>query len=257
MLSTSSHAPHWTSHLTIANAKKFWPAIAAGSMALIAVYGLGSAMFHITTTFLSLDFKHVFYIGFITGTLGSACVAGGVYYIRKLVTISTQVVHRRAISKLARSRDIATALGPNVRSGELRAYTLHSGRFAWTGSKIAFVEPRAQMLFQVVGDMGEGMASVEAVKHKGGVVLTLLAVDTLATRDRPSELIVALGSEDKLHVRGTLRGFLQTERAQYIPQDKPVVTDVSELLAEQETLPEESDDDASSAASAAGSAPRT
>jgi hypothetical protein len=92
------------------------------------------------------------------------------------------------------------------------------------------------MLFQVVGDRGEGMATVEAVKHRGGLVINLLAVDTLATPGRPSQLVLVTGSADKLGVRGTLRGFLQTERAQYIPQVATATDD--DLLREQESLPE-------------------
>ena len=92
------------------------------------------------------------------------------------------------------------------------------------------------MLFQVVGDRGEGMVTVEAVKHRGGLVVNLLCVDTLASPGRPSQLVLVTGSADKLGVRGTLRGFLQTERAQYIPQ-VAVQTD-DDRLAEQERLPE-------------------
>lgn len=43
---------------------------------------------------------------------------------------------------------------------------------------------------------------------------------TLAPRDMPQagEPIIVAGSEDRLHVRGSLRGFLQAERVRYIEQ---------------------------------------
>ena len=223
--------------LTLANLKAYWPILAGGGVACVVVYGLGSAMYHVTSTFLSLDFKHVFYIGFVTGGLGALMLTGGGIYARRLTTISTQTVHKKALSRLARSPEVRAILGPNIKSGHLRAYTHAPGHMALVGTRIAFVEPHASMLFQVVGDRAEGMATVEAVKHKGGVVLNLLAVDTLATPGRPSQLILAVGSEDKLHVRGTLRGFLQTERAAYIPQDREAPSD-AERLEEQQALPD-------------------
>jgi hypothetical protein len=62
-----------------------------------------------------------------------------------------------------------------------------------------------------------------------------LVVYQLATAARPAQTIVLRGSEDKLHVRGTLRGFLQTERAAHIPTDKAEPTD-EELVEEQRKL---------------------
>jgi hypothetical protein len=63
-------------------------------------------------------------------------------------------------------------------------------------------------------------ATVEAIKHRGVLKLTLLALDILPTPGtRAPDTILVSGSEDRLHVRGQLRGFLQTERAQYISQD--------------------------------------
>ena len=45
-------------------------------------------------------------------------------------------------------------------------------------------------------------------------------------------MLLIVGKEERLHVRGQLRGFLQSERAQYIAQDE-VESDAA-LLVEQE-----------------------
>jgi hypothetical protein len=56
-------------------------------------------------------------------------------------------------------------------------------------------------------------------------------------------VLLLKGSEDKLHVRGTLRGFLQTERAQYIPQDREEADDDAKV-EEQAALPEDEEEPA-------------
>ncbi len=64
---------------------------------------------------------------------------------------------------------------------------------------------------------------MEAIKHKGAVKVTLLSLDILPRQGTPAgEPILIAGREDRLHVRGQLRGFLQTERAAYVPQDEPL-----------------------------------
>ena len=62
---------------------------------------------------------------------------------------------------------------------------------------------------------------MEAVKHKGVLKITLLALDISAMRagQPPPEPLVIEGREERLHVRGQLRGFLQSERSKYIVQD--------------------------------------
>ncbi len=71
---------------------------------------------------------------------------------------------------------------------------------------------------------------MEAVKHKGVIKLTLLALDIAGARAGQAALdpIVVEGTEERLHVRGQLRGFLQAERGKYIAQDV-VVSDEARL----------------------------
>jgi hypothetical protein len=76
--------------------------------------------------------------------------------------------------------------------------------------------------------------------------------DVLGSQGSPAQLLLLKGSEDKLHVRGTLRGFLQTERAAFIQQDRD--EDDDKKVEEQEKLPSEEEDDKMAQAQAAASA---
>jgi hypothetical protein len=84
----------------------------------------------------------------------------------------------------------------------------------------------------VAGDHAAGTATVEAVNVRGRTAVTLLALDL------PSqELLLLIGSEEKLHSARSLRGFLQTERARFVSQDHE--TTEAEELQEQASLPPE------------------
>jgi hypothetical protein len=183
---------------------------------------------------LELDMKQVFYFGFLTGVATSAALAGGGMRAWRSMTIQPDAVYRTALHKLARNGVVRGEIGTAIRSGSLKAYVVHPGHVSMDRG-LRWVDPRVQMLFQVVGDKGEGMATVEAVKLRGGALsFSLLTLDTLATPTRKSSLILVAGKEEKLHVRGTLRGFLQTERAQYVAQDKTESDE--DRIAEQEEL---------------------
>jgi hypothetical protein len=84
---------------------------------------------------------------------------------------------------------------------------------------------------------------VEAIKHNGVLKITLLALDiTPLTRGQPpSPPIMLRGTEEKLHVQGQLRGFIQGERAAYIPQDLEASDAV--LMAEQKLAEQTAEED--------------
>lgn len=111
-------------------------------------------------------------------------------------------------------------LGRNVRSGKLRAYKIDGGYFGPKDGTFGWQPPRVQMLFQVQGEHDDGIATVEAIKRRGATSLTLLAFDSFTADGRVLEVLH--GQASRLHVVGQLRGFLQTERAQYIAQDVEV-----------------------------------
>lgn len=175
-----------------------------------------------------------------------ALCAGGAFYVYRAMTLSPKQVYRAAMYKLQRSDTVRAKLGPHVRAGQLKAFATIPGHMSLAGGSVPrLVAPHTQMLFQVVGEWGEGMVTVEALKHKGSLKFNVLALDTLARQGAPAELVLVAGKEEFLHVRGTLRGFLQSERAQYIPQDRSVREE--DLIRAQEELPAEPEVDVSDA----------
>lgn len=130
-----------------------WPIIAAGAGGLVAVYGLGSGMYHVSSTLLSLDLKQAFEIGLATGMVGCGGLAvAAAVASRRYRTISVNAVQRRALAELSRSAAVLATLGPNVRRGALRAYDISGPRVRrapGSGAGLALLEPRVRMLLQV------------------------------------------------------------------------------------------------------------
>lgn len=118
-------------------------------------------------------------------------------------------------------------LGRKVRCGKLRAYKIDGGYFGPKDGAFGWQPPRVQMLFQVQGEHDDGIVTVEAIKRNGATHLNLLAFDSFTSDGRI--LQVLQGQAARLHVVGQLRGFLQTERAQYIAQDIEVRRSASPL----------------------------
>lgn len=175
---------------------------------------------YITTSFMSISFTDVFYAGFGTGAATVGTVAAAAYAAQRQWSIRPEQVHGAALTKLRNHTDVKELLGPRVSSGSLRAYTLRNGQLGFdSNNRFGWLHPRVHMLFQVEGNKGSGLVSLEAQKTSSGALdFSLLTLDTLGTPKTPSKLVLVDGSEERLHVRGQLRGFLQTERVKYIAQ---------------------------------------
>lgn len=231
--SSSSSMIKWLQYfrrtVTVANIRKNWTQITIGTGAVVILYVISSVSLHVATTLLEIDMKHVFYVGFLTGSLTVGSLAFLLLRTRSSNTINPDAVVYAAIGALQRNSEVRNALGATLKIGGLRGYTVQNAHFAV--SKFGWVDPRVKMLFQVDGSNGrEGFATCEAVKHQGKIQFSLLVLDLLDSK----QLLLVEGKEEKLHVKGILRGFLQTERAQYVAQDK-VISDV-DMLSEQVEL---------------------
>lgn len=222
--------------------KKYLPQIGLVGAGLVIVYGVSKIGMSVAGGLLSLDIYTTFRYGFWTGLIVAAGGAFSFFYVGTVGRISPDKAFAKAIARVQSSRLAQEKLGMNIRPGMLKAYVHERGHFS-LGRKMSWVEPRMQMLVEVEGELGRGMVTAEAVKHKNGLVLTLCAVDTVAKPNAPAQVLLLKGDEDRLHVRGTLRGFLQAERAAYIPQDKDALDDDRKVL-EQQILPTEAEQDA-------------
>ena len=60
--------PPWA---TFANAKKYWPQLAAAAGGLVVIYGLSSVVFWVGGTLMVLNFEDFFWFGFGTGIVSA------------------------------------------------------------------------------------------------------------------------------------------------------------------------------------------
>jgi len=230
----------------IARARALAPASVAAAGGIVVVYGTWRILVSVTESVMSLSFFNVFEYGFVAGAGTVLAVAGAAAYGARLTRISPDAACRAALALVLEAPAAERALGTNIREGPLKAFVAAPAHLTARGG-LAWVEPRIQVLFQVVGEFGEAMVTAEAIKHRGALIWTVVALDVLATAARPAQTIVLRGSEDKLHVRGTLRGLLQ-QKVAFVPQDREVSED--DLLREQRAL-----DEAAAAAAAAAKQP--
>ena len=179
------------------------------------------------------SFVNVFEYGFVAGAAVVLVVGGVAGLAARASRIAPEAACRAALALVSEAPAAERALGTNIRAGVLKAYVAAPAHLTARGG-LAWVEPRIQVLFHVVGELGEGMVTAEAVKHRGSLSWTVLSLDVLPTGSRPAEVLILRGTEDKLHVRGTLRGFLQTQRAAFVPQDRELSEE--EMLQEQRAL---------------------
>lgn len=216
--------------------KQYYPQILLVGGAGLVVYGLAKVSLSILGTVLDMDLTTAFNIGVGTGLSGALCLVGGALYSRRRISINPVQVMRKALGRVQESPVAGGLLGANVRLGDLQAWRSIPGHIST--SKFKWVEPRAQLFFQVVGDKGtDAFVTAEAVKHEGGVVFKLLAIDMPAAGAVPASVHLLQGDAAKLEVKGALRGFLQVSRGAYLPQSR--VEAEEDLIREQETLPDE------------------
>lgn len=235
MASTSAPSKPLGERMTdaVARARRLAPTAAAALGGSVVIYGAWRILVWVTEEFLALSFLNVFEYGFFAGVGLTTTVVGSVAVAYRRNRIAPAAAFKDALSVVSADAAAEKALGTNIRAGALKAYVAVPAHLAARGG-LAWVEPRIQVLFHVFGELGEGMVTAEAVKHRGSLLWSVLALDVLPVGSRPAEVLLLRGTEDKLHVRGTLRGFLQTQRAAFVPQDRDANDET--LLQEQRLM---------------------
>jgi hypothetical protein len=192
------------------------PTIGSVLLGGIAVYGVSKIVISMASTLLHLSLTEALTIGFLSGVLSAGAVAVGVSSVMGRLTIRPELVYRQAMARVRQNEEVQAALGKNVQSGHLRAYTIREGRIGKmaTGA-FGWVPPTVEMLFAIRGDKAEGMVSLAAVKHGTMVELTFVSLDVLGSSAGP---LVLEGLDSDLQVRGRLRGFLHGERRRYLEE---------------------------------------
>ncbi|KAA0170395.1 hypothetical protein FNF27_06652 [Cafeteria roenbergensis] len=197
------------------------PQLAGAGLAVVGVYGVSKVIVSLTSTLLNVTLTQAVTIGFGGGILTAAGIAAGAYAVSGRFSIRPELVFRTAFHKLKNSQVVVDAIGAPVKAGALRAYTIQQGHMAFCAdNSLKWVSPRVQMLFALEGSQHSAMVSLEAETVNGALNFTLLTVDVLGAKQNAPPLVVE-GLQDRLEVRGQLRGFLQSERVRYIEQTKP------------------------------------
>lgn len=221
------------SHLTLSNARAYAPQLGAAAGVCVGIYGITAGAYHLALGLTHIDIGTAFRWGLATGALCSVTLAGAAVAGYRRTTASPAALQRLALLRLQRSPAARAALGSRFAPGALRAVSSAHGHLAVSSSaaRLGWLQPRVSLLFDVLGERGEGMVTVEGTRHaSGALVITLLTLDTA-----PQELLVLEGSEEALRARGALRGFLQGPRVRAIPQDV-VLTD-DDRLRQQAAMP--------------------
>ena len=135
----------------------YGPATGLAVSGVVVAYGVSSLALSLGSSFMSLTLKDALYWGFASGFLSAGMLAAGAVRGYRGMTIRTEPVFQMALAKLRENERVASALGANIQPGVLKAYDRTHGHVSTT--KLAWVDPRVQMIFQVVGvDTGrEGM----------------------------------------------------------------------------------------------------
>lgn len=191
-----------------------FPQITAVAGAGIVIY----SMSRLASWTMGLSLTDAASLGFGAGFMAAGSSAAIIWAISSALRIRPDRVFRHALRKVQAHEATQAMLGLHISAGNLRAYTLRQGYLSLcpTTSRPVWVEPRVQMLFQVQGDFAKGMVTVEAKKHfPNRLEYALVTVDPLGPK---GHMQLVEGDAERLHVRGQLREFLQSERVEYIDQ---------------------------------------
>lgn len=144
------------------------PYTAMGLGSCVVVYGVSSLALHVSTSILSLTLTDALYGGFGAGFLSCAALALAAARAHRSVTLHPDAVFKVALARVAGDARVGAALGASVKAGPLQAYNSVPGHVST--QKLGWVDPRVQMLFNVVGeDTGrEGM--VRGLAERGHCV---------------------------------------------------------------------------------------
>ena len=172
-----------------------------------AVMTISYGMHRLISTFMHIDFTTVAWIGFGTGFLSAALSAGGALTVHRWLEIRPQFVYRDVMSTIRDSALVESTFGSRVSSGELRAYRVDGGHMTVNDNmRPEWKSPRCQMIFQLIGSNGtEALATVEAVKERGKLDVTLLCIDVMNDAE---DVLFLEGREERMHVKEQLRGFV-------------------------------------------------
>jgi hypothetical protein len=184
--------------------------VSMGTGGAIMLYGVTRGVYHMFGGFMSLTPMDMGYYGFMVGFCTAGLLGGGVYSGYRAVQIYPEAVFQTALRILKGDQQTAEKLGGKlggyIESSGLRAYKVDGGRIGLPKEGgVGWLPPRCQMIFDVRGELYDGLATVEAVKESGALNITFVGLDIMnAAEDR----ILVHGDKSRMYVKDQLRSLV-------------------------------------------------
>jgi len=195
------------------------------------VFGLSKGMYNITTGFMSMTPWDMGQYGFMAGFCTAGIVGTGSYWLSRSRKISADAVYRSTLKVLNNSAEVGQKLGGGlggaVISEGLRAYKIDGGSYSIVGGGLKvtrtpmlpskgplfkmsdrvclpfqWVPHRIEMIFDVKGEMYDGLAIVEASQATDGPKTSFIAVDVMNSK---GDKILVQGDPDRLKAETEIR----------------------------------------------------
>mmetsp|Transcript_65512 Transcript_65512/g.147821 ORF Transcript_65512/g.147821 Transcript_65512/m.147821 type:complete len:233 (-) Transcript_65512:173-871(-) len=172
----------------------------------VMVFGLSKGMYNITTGFMSMTPWDMGQYGFMAGFCTAGIVGTGSYWLSRSRKISADAVYRSTLKVLNNSAEVGQKLGGGlggaVISEGLRAYKIDGGSYSIVGGGLKWVPHRIEMIFDVKGEMYDGLAIVEASQATDGPKTSFIAVDVMNSK---GDKILVQGDPDRLKAETEIR----------------------------------------------------
>ncbi len=159
---------------------------------------------------MSLTPMDMGYYGFMVGFCTAGLVGGGMYSGYRAVQIYPDAVHQTALRILKADSKTASKLGGplggHISSSGLRAYKIDGGTIGVPKEGgVGWLPPRCQMIFDVRGELYDGLATVEATKEGGGLNVTFVGLDVM---NKAEDRILVHGDQSRMYVKDQLRSLV-------------------------------------------------
>lgn len=184
--------------------------VGLGAGGAVMLYGVTRGVYHMFGGFMSLTPMDMGYYGFMVGFCTAGLVGGGMYSGYRALQIYPDAVYQTVL-RILRADTKTTSklggpLGGHIASSGLRAYKIDGGHVGFSKEgDFGWLPPRCQMIFDVRGELYDGLATVEAVKEGGVLNVTFVGLDVM---NKAEDRILVQGDESRLYVKDQLRSLV-------------------------------------------------
>lgn len=175
----------------------------------VMMFGLTKGAYNIFTGFLSMTPYDMGFYGFLAGFCSAGLMGTAGVAASRTLSLNPDDVYNQTLRILKNdaktTEALGGALGGFIESRGLRAYKVDGGTFSIVGRGLGWVPPRCQMIFDVRGELFDGLATVEAVKSNGNLAIQFVGLDVMNEKE---DRILVMGDESRLYVKDQLRSLV-------------------------------------------------